>query len=120
MATFEVDFIFCCPCFVTSLFNLISHNLRKNLEFSHLFIGEIEERCLTLTIFQVNETMFVSYFMHLSDAMDLDSLECLHYNRRVFYRVVLGDGPYAERKCYSCYGKSVRKLLKCFPRFVIS
>ena len=55
MATFEVDSIFCCPCFVTSVFNLRFRNLRKILNFPILFIEETEERCLTLTIFHVKE-----------------------------------------------------------------
>ena len=52
MATFEVDFIFCCPCFVTDIFDLRFHKINKY--FLTLFIEEIEERRLTWTIFWVN------------------------------------------------------------------
>ena len=80
MATFEVDFIFCCPCFVTSVFDLRFYNLRKNFEFSHFIHRRNRREAFDIDNFPGERTMFVSCFMHLSDEMVLDSLECLHYN----------------------------------------
>ena len=71
MTTFEVDFIFCCPCFATSIFDLRFHNLRKIFEFSILLIKETEERFLTLTVFQVNKPclLVVLWICHWSMQM---------------------------------------------------
>ena len=63
--------------------------------------------------------MFVCCFDHLTEEMYLDPVNSLHYRKSVIYRVVLDNCEYPKRKCYTRYKKSVRKLLKYFPRFVV-
>lgn len=99
MAMFEVDFIFCCPCFVLAF---PIWDFKNFVEFFHFIYRRNRREACDIVNFPSKKNMLVSCFLHLSAAMDLDSLECLHCNTCVFYRVVLDDGPYAIRKSYSC------------------
>ena len=70
--------------------------------------------------FQDEKTMLISCFIHFADSMYLHPLECLHYNKKVYYRVKLDENPPChKRKCPLCYRRSVKKILKAFPRFIV-
>ena len=50
--------------------------------------------------------------------MYFDTCVCLHYNRATFYRTIIKNELYPIRKCYSCYRRSIKKLLKHFLKLI--
>ena len=119
MAIFEVDFIFCCPCFVPDIFKSRFHEIRRNFEFSSFVHRRHLKKPFDIDNFREQKSMFVCCFDHLAEAIYLDFVDCLHYYKSIFYRVLLDNYHYPKRKSYICYRRRIRKLLKYFPRFVV-
>ena len=118
MAIFEVDFIFCCPCFIDDIFETRYFSYIKKYEFEHFVRRRHPKELFDVDDFQDEKTILISYFIHFGDSMYLDLLECLQYNKKVYYRINLGNiSPHHKKYCL-CYRRSVRKLLKFFPRFI--
>ena len=107
MVTFEVDFVFCCPSFVPEIFETRFHSIKKNLNLPILCTGDIQRNIFDINNFARGKSMFVCCFDYLIETMYLDTGNCLHYCKSVFYRIVLDNFEYPERNCYTCYRKSI-------------
>ena len=98
MTIYGVNFIFCCPCYVDDIFDISCLSYKQNYEFVH-FIRRRDPRPLfDVDDFKEKKTMLVSCFLHSTDSMYLDSLECLHYNRRVYYQIRLDNNSLFDKK----------------------
>ena len=91
MAIFEVDFIFCCPCFFDDISETEYFPYTKNYEFVHFIRKRHSKMLFDADEFQDEKTMLISCFIHFADSVYLDSLESLHYNKKVYYCVKLDD-----------------------------
>ena len=114
-AIFEVDFIFCCPCFFSGIFHARFMVYKTFFEYTCLVHRRNSNKTFDVDNFRKDASMLITCFEHLYVAMHFDTVEWLHYNRSTFYRVVVDNSIYPKRKCYHCYRKSVKKLLKHFP-----
>ena len=119
MAIFEVGLIFCCPCFIPNIFETRFQSTKNNFEFPHFMHWRHPKKPFDINNFAKGKSMCVCYFDHLTEAMYLHTVNCLHYRKSVFYRVVLDNCQYPRRKCYTCYRRSIRKLLKYNPQFIV-
>ena len=55
-------------------------------------------------------SILITCFEHLSELRVFDTYHnCLHYNRRIYFQMVVGR----------CHRESIKKLLKYFLRFII-
>ena len=120
MVIFEVDFIFCCPCFVPDIFYWRFIAYKKNFEFACFVHRRNPRKVFDIDDSKKEGSMLITCFEHFFEAMYFDTFDCLHYYRATFYQVVVGNSPYPKKKCYSCYRRSFNKLLKHSPRFVVS
>ena len=115
MAIFDIDFVFSYPYFVPDVLNAIERST-KNFE-----IGAFGNRNHVLTSLEIHKfknekSMFICCFDHLLDSMHFGTKSCLHYYRRVFFRMLHDNSPYKIKKCYRCYRRSIRSILKYYPR----
>ena len=67
---------------------------------------------------QEDKTIFVCYFYHLFDGMRFDTRGCLHYNKRVSFQMCHDGNSYKTKKCFQCYRRSIKSLLKYYLRFI--
>ena len=85
MTIFEVDFIFCCSCFVPGIFKLSFHAIKKNFEFAYFMHRKHPKKPSDINNFKEKKSMFVCCFDHLAEVMYLDTLNYLYYYKSVFY-----------------------------------
>ena len=122
MATFCVEFIFCCPCFVSGVHDSIFLDLKFNYEYVVFYKWRNPRTKFEHEMFAgfCWWSFIVTCFAHLSEAMHHDNCTRLYHNRRIFYQLIVENEHFPRKKCYSCYKRSVKKLLKYFIRFVVS
>ena len=116
MALFAIDFVFSCPCFVSDVLNAIKISAKNN------DVGVFGNRNHVVKNFEVDnfekdKFMFICCFDHLLDGMYFDTKNCLHYYRQVFFQMQIENYFYKTKKCYSCHRRSIRSILKYYPRF---
>ena len=116
MAIFDVDFVFSCPCFVSDVQHAIARST-KNYEISAYINGKHVVKNFETDYFKNEKFVFVCCFEYLVDGMLFDTKNCLHYTRRVFFRMQLDNTCYKTKKCYQCYRISIKRLLKHYLRF---
>ena len=116
MAIFDVDFVFSCPCFVSDVQHAIARST-KNYEISAYINGKHVVKNFETDYFKNEKFVFVCCFEYLVDGMLFDTKNCLHYTRRVFFRMQLDNTCYKTKKCYKCYIISIKRLLKHYLRF---
>ena len=100
MARFEVDFIFCCPCFFPNIFESRFHaikSIKKKFEFAYFVHRRHPKKPFNIDSFKSEKSKFVCCFDHLAEAMYLDTVDCLQYYKSVFYRVVLDNRHYPKK-----------------------
>ena len=119
MARFDVDFIFCCPCFVSEVHDSIFLNFNFNYECIAFCKRKNSRKRFEHEMF-VGCKCFIVILARLSEEMYDDNLTCLYYNRGDFYQFIIENERFPRKKCYSCHRCSVRKLLKYYMRFVVS
>ena len=120
MATSDVEFLFCCPCFVSVVHDSMFQRHRFNYQYINFYNQAITVKNLVIETFAVCKSTLVVYFAHLSEVMFHDCLVCVRYNRKTFYRLLIESERFPRYKCYSCYRRSVKKLLKYFVLFLVS
>ena len=119
MTVYDVEFVFSCPYFIDILSVALNSGIQKNFEVAcFLYHNTHKKKNYQAENFLETKSLFVSCFDHLSDAMYFDSGVCLHYNRRTFFQLIVKNSDLPVRKCYKCYRRTVKKLLKLYPRFV--
>ena len=116
MAIFDVDFVFSCPCFVSDVQHAIARST-KNYEISAYINGKHVVKNFETDYFKNEKFVFVCCFEYLVDGMLFDTKNCLHYTKRVFFRMQLDNTCYKTKKCYQCYRISIKRLLKHYLRF---
>ena len=116
MAIFDVDFVFSFPCFVSDVQHAIARST-KNYEISAYINGKHVVKNFETDYFKNEKFVFVCCFEYLVDGMLFDTKNCLHYTRRVFFRMQLDNTCYKTKKCYQCYRISIKRLLKHYLRF---
>lgn len=90
----------------------------KNYHFG-CFLHRVTKKSFRLENFHsTNERLFTCYD-HLFEVMYYYLISCLHYNRKTFFRLVVDTDPIPRIKCYLCYRKTIRKLLKYFSLFIV-
>ena len=128
---FEVDFVFSCPCFVSDVLSTIESST-MNYEIDGYISGNHAVEDFEVVYFKnessificyddhfKNESsIFICYHDHLLESMQFDIKNCLHYNRRVHFRMRHDFNYYWTKKCCQCYRISIKKLWKCYPRFI--
>ena len=118
MLIFDVEFIFCCPCFIRDIAMTMETKCIKNYHFG-CFLHRATKKSFRLENFHsTNERLFTCYD-HLFEVMYYYLMSCLHYNRKTFFRLVVDTNPIPRIKCCLCYRKTIRKLLKYFSRFTV-
>ena len=61
MATLQVNFIFCCPCFAPDIFETRFHSIKKNFEFAHFVHRRHPKKPFDIKNFQrENPCLFVA------------------------------------------------------------
>ena len=103
MAIFEPDFVFCCTCFVSDIFNLGFLGCKKVTKWHVLFTKEIQKRCSAITMLRRKVIMLINQLWDLCGSTYFDTCVCLHYNRATFYQTIIKNEPYPIKKYYSCY-----------------
>ena len=98
MAIYGVDFIFCCPCYVDNIFDIRYLPYKQRYEFVHFIRRRHLRHLFDVDDFKEKKTMLISCFLHFADSMYLDSLECLHYNRGVYYQIRLDNNSLFDKK----------------------
>ena len=119
MAIFDVEIIFCCPCFVSNIIPAMFLDYKVNYEFASFVNRRNPKKTFDIDNFEKKNSMLITCFEHLSQPIYLDNCVCLHYYKSTFYRTIIKNEPYPMRKCYLCSRQSVKKFLKYFPRFII-
>ena len=71
MVTFEVNFIFCCPCFIPDIFETRFHSIKKNFEFGHSVHRRHPKKPFDIKNFAKGKSMFVCCFDHLTEAVSI-------------------------------------------------
>ena len=118
MATFEVDFIFYCPCFVSDIFESRFFTYKKKFEFVFFVHKRHPKQVFDTDNFKKDRYMLFTCLEHQCEIIYFDTVGCLYYYRVTFYQVIVDNSPYPKKTCYLCYRRSIKKLLKYFVRFV--
>ena len=113
MPIFDVDFVFSCPCFVPDVLNAIERST-KNFEIAAFVNKNHVTKNFEVNNFKNKKSMIICSFDHLLDGMHFHTKNCLHYYRRVFFRMDHDNSPYKITKCYRFYRKSIKNLLKYY------
>ena len=106
MAMFEVDFIFCCPCLVSNIFDSRFMGYKKFFEFTCFVHRRNPKKVFDIDSFKKDSSLLITCFEHLCSSMYFGKCVCLHYNRATFYHMIVENMSYPIRKCYSCYRRS--------------
>ena len=83
---FEVDFVFSCPCFVSDVLSAIESST-MNYEIGGYISGNHAVQDFDVVYFKNESSIFICYHDHLLESMRFDIKNCLHYNRRVHFRM---------------------------------
>ena len=119
MPIFDVEFIFCCLCFAEDIEVAINTKYVKNYHFG-CFCHRTAANSFRLENFHLtDEQMFTCYY-YLCLGIYFDSINWLHYYKKVFFFSGCWHHPFPKRKCYSYYRKAIKRILKYFPRFIVS
>ena len=120
MAIFDVNFIFSCPCFVADWFEALSMNFKFNFQYISFVQRRSKKMDHIVENFFDSSSILITCFEHLYELMVFDTYHnCLHYNSRTYFQMVVDSIQVPKRKCYRCYRESIKKLLKYFLRFII-
>ena len=106
--------------FVAGLFEALS----MNFEFNFQYISFVQRRSKKMDHIVENffdsSSILITCFEHLCELMVFDTYHnCLHYNRRTYFQMVVDSIQVPKRKCCCCYRESIKKLLKYFLHFII-
>ena len=98
MAIFEVDFIFCCPCFVSEIFESRFFTYKKSLEFAFFVHRRNPKKVFDIENFEKDGPMLITCFEHLCDTMYFDTVNCLYYYKATFYQIVVDNSFLSQEK----------------------
>ena len=85
---FDVEFIFCCPCFVSVVHDSMFQRYTFNYEYINFYKQAITGNNVVIETFAVCKSTLVC-FAYLSEVMFHDCVVCAHYNRKIFYRLLI-------------------------------
>ena len=88
MAVFDVDFAFSCPYYVSDIQHALAKSTKK-YEIRACISGKHVVKNFEVDYFKNEKDVFVSCSDHLWDGMQHNTGNCLHYNRRVFFRSIM-------------------------------
>lgn len=100
----EVDFVFCCSCFVSDIFYLRFMRYENFFEITHFIHRRHSRLEFDFDNFEMDGSMLITCFDHLKEAMYSDAKNCLHYYKRTFYQTVL------KRNAFRVIGKTLRNF----------
>ena len=114
---FEVEFVFSCPCFVSDVLPAIEKST-MNYEIGGYVSGNHVVKNFEVAYFKNESSVFICCHDHLLESMRFDTKNCLHYNRRIHFRMYHDFNYYWTKKCYQCYRISIKRPCKYYPRFI--
>ena len=93
---------------------------KRNFEFTSFVHRRNPKKVLDIENFKKDSSMPITCFEYFCSSMYFDKCVCLHYNRVTFYWMTVNNMPHPKKKkCYSCYRRSDKKVLKYFPRIIV-
>ena len=93
MTIFDVDFVFSCTCFVSDVQHAIARST-KNYEIGAYVNSKHVVKNFEIDYFKNEKSVFVCHFDNLVDGTRFNTKNCLHYTRRVFFRMQRDDTCY--------------------------
>ena len=89
MEIFNVEFIFCSPCFMNSIEESIcSHREKENIaHFSGFVCRHNRQKSHIVETFVTEKIFLFTFFRHLTDIFLFDVHLCTQYNKRTFFNL---------------------------------
>ena len=121
MTIFDANFIFSFPYFSVD----VSDSISMDCEFNYQYTSFIQRRRIKKAEYIVESfadisSILITCFSHLCELMVCDTYhDCLHYNKRCYFQMIVDSMHVPKRKCFCCYRKSLKNLLKYFLRIII-
>ena len=115
MAVLEVEFVFSCPCFVSDVLSAMQKS-RMNYEIGGYVSGNNVAKHFEVVYFKNESSVFICCHGHPLDSMHFDTKNCLHYDRRVHFRMHHDFNYYWAKKVLSVLYDKHKEALEILPK----